>query len=301
MAKSIGCVFITHNAKKHLPHCLPPLLLSPLKPRVLVMNSSSGDGTVELAESLGAETHVIPRVSFNHGTTRELARKLLKTDIVVMMTPDAYLVDEHALEKLVRPLLDDKAAVSYARQIPHHGADFFESFPRDFNYPAHAHIRGIDDLKKYGVYTYFCSNSCAAYSNEALNEIGGFERLLLGEDTVAVAKLLRTGHKIAYAADALVHHSHRYSLAEEFRRSFDTGLARRGYADLLRSPKGDQGRGLDYVRAMNKQLLFKAPQLIPYGFFHVVAKWIGYRIGTLSVHAPRWFKKALSSQDFFWK
>lgn len=126
--KSVGCVFITHTAKKHLPQCLPPILKSPLKPRVLVMNSSSGDGTVELAEQLGAETHVIPRSSFNHGTTRELARKLLGTDIVVMMTPDAYMVDEHALEKLVRPIIEGRAGASYARQIAHHGADFSKHF-----------------------------------------------------------------------------------------------------------------------------------------------------------------------------
>lgn len=300
MPKSIGCIFITHNAKKHLAHCLPPLLKSPLKPRILVVNSSSNDGTVELAESLGAETLVIPRASFNHGSTRELARKHLGTDVVVMMTPDAYLVDEHVLEKLVRPILDGKASAAYARQIPHQGADFFESFPRSFNYPPESHVRGIEDLKKYGVYTYFCSNSCAAYDNKALDQVGGFERLLLGEDTVAVAKLLKKGHKIAYTAEALVHHSHRYSLAEEFRRSFDTGLARKGYESLLASPQSDQGRGMDYVRTMNKQLLKKTPLLIPYGFLHVLSKWLGYRIGTLSTDTPRWFKKALSSQDFFW-
>jgi rhamnosyltransferase len=274
---------------------------SPLKPHILVVNSSSNDGTVELAGELGAETLVIPRASFNHGSTRELARKHLGTDVVVMMTPDAYMVDEKALEKLVAPILEGKASASYARQIAHHGADFFESFPREFNYPAEGHVRSIEDLGRYGVYTYFCSNSCAAYSNKALDEVGGFERLLLGEDTVAVAKLLKKGHKIAYAADALVHHSHRYSLAEEFRRSFDTGLARSGYAGFIDSPGGDSGRGMEYVKAMNKDLLKKAPHKIPYGLCHVLSKWVGYKIGTLSVNAPLWFKRTLSSQDFFWK
>jgi rhamnosyltransferase len=72
---SIGVILITHNAKHHLPHCLPPLLNSSLKPRVLVVNSSSNDGTLELAQEMGAETLAIPRKQFNHGLTRELARK----------------------------------------------------------------------------------------------------------------------------------------------------------------------------------------------------------------------------------
>ena len=44
---SVGVIVVTHNAKKHLAHCLPYLLNSELCPRVLVVNSSSNDGTVE--------------------------------------------------------------------------------------------------------------------------------------------------------------------------------------------------------------------------------------------------------------
>lgn len=230
---SIGVAVITHKAKNHLPLCLPPLLQSSLKPRVLVVNSSSHDGTVETALELGAETLVIPRPDFNHGSTREKARKHLDTDIVVMITPDAYALDTHVLERLVKPIIEGKASISYARQIPHDGADFFESFHREFNYPSESHIRGIEEIGRYGVYTFFCSNSCAAYSNKALDEIGGFHSTLLGEDTVAVAKLLRKGHKIAYTAEAIVKHSHRYTLMQEFKRTFDTGLARAEYGHLL--------------------------------------------------------------------
>lgn len=279
---------------------MEPLLRSPLKPRILVVNSSSSDGTVELARELGAETLVVPRASFNHGATREQARKHLGTEIVVMMTPDAYLVGADALEKLVKPIVSGKASIAYARQIPHKGADFFEAFPRHFNYPPDGHVRGLEDSASYGTYTFFCSNSCAAYDNRALDTIGGFDRLLLGEDTVAVAKLLRRGHKIAYVAESLVHHSHSYSLFEEFRRSFDTGLARRGYSDLIAAPGTDTDRGREYVKAMTQELLKNAPHKLPYAFFNVLSKWLGYRIGTASVHAPQWFKKALSSQDFFW-
>jgi rhamnosyltransferase len=300
MNSSIGCIFITHNAKHHLKHCLEPLLRSPLKPRILVVNSSSSDGTVELARELGVETLVVPRASFNHGATREQARKHLGTEIVVMMTPDAYMVGPDALEKLVEPILSRKASIAYARQIPHKGAEFFETFPRYFNYPPEGHVRGLEDCATYGTYTFFCSNSCAAYDNRALDIIGGFDALLLGEDTVAVAKLLRCGHKIAYVAESLVHHSHSYSLLEEFRRSFDTGLARKGYRDLIAAPGTDTDRGKEYVRAMTQELLKNAPQKLPYAFCNVLSKWLGYRIGTASVNAPCWLKKALSSQDFFW-
>lgn len=297
---TIGVAVITHCAKHHLPHCLPLYLQSPLKPRVLVVNSSSNDGTVETAQDLGAETLVIPRKEFNHGATREKARKHLGTDIVVMITPDAYPADQQILEKLVQPIVQKKASIAYARQLPHDGAPFFEAFPREFNYPQQGHIRSLQDTAIYGVYTFFCSNSCAAYSNAALDEIGGFQHVLLGEDTVAVSKLLRRGHKIAYVAEAQVKHSHSYTLLQEFRRSFDTGLARQEYQHLLECGSSDLKRGKAFVSQMVRDLSKKHPHLLPYAFFQTAFKWFGYRIGRASTKSPRWFKKALSSQDFYW-
>lgn len=297
---SIGVAVITHHAKHHLAFCLPQFLLSSLKPKVLVVNSSSHDGTVELAQKMGADTLVIPRSEFNHGTTREKARQHLQTDILVMITPDAYALDKRVLERLIKPIVKGYASASYARQIPHNGAGFFESFPREFNYPEGSHIRGIEDASSYGVYTVFCSNSCAAYKNSALDEIGGFKPVLLGEDTFAVAALLNKGHKIAYVAEAIVKHSHRYSLVQEFKRSFDTGLARKEHHHIIRQFGTDEKRGKAYFYMMSKRLLQKKPLFIPYAFLQTLCKWLGYRIGRASTRAPIWWKRAFSSQDFYW-
>jgi rhamnosyltransferase len=297
---SIGIAIITHNARNHLQFCLPPLLNSPLKPKILVVNSSSHDGTVELAREMGAETLVIPRKEFNHGHTREKARKLLNVDIVVMMTPDAYPIDQEMIGKLVEPLRQEKASISYARQIPHAGAGFFESFPREFNYPNNSHIRGLEDISKYGVYTIFCSNSCAAYLNHALDEIGGFKPVLLGEDTFAVAELLLKGHKVAYTAEAIVSHSHGYSLKQEFKRSFDTGLIRKQQSELIKLFGKDETRGREFVKQMMGTVLKKQPHMLPYACFQTLAKYVGYRLGTGCVNLPNSIKKLFSSQDFYW-
>lgn len=298
---SLGVAIITHTARHHLPYCLPPLLHSPLKPRVLVVNSSSEDGTVDLAKKMGAETMIIPRSQFNHGSAREIARKYLKTDIVVFMTPDAYPVDPHFLEPLLAPLMQQQASIAYARQIPHQGAGFFEAFPRQFNYPEKSHIRGLEDVKHYGAYTFFCSNTCAAYMNSALDEIGGVPEVLFGEDTLSVAKLLNKGHKIAYVAESVVRHSHDYSLLQEFKRHFDIGLVRKEYQQLLCIQGADASRGRQYLQSMMRWVAVQHPSWLPYAFMHIFSKWCGYRLGRLSLHAPNWFKQLFSSQDFYWK
>jgi len=298
---TIGIAVLTYYSKKHLVNCLPPFLQSPLKPKVMVIDSSSKDGTVEEAKAMGIETIVIPQTLFNHGLTREMARKHLGTDIVVLITPDAYAVDTSVLEKLVKPIVEKKASAAYARQLPHDGAGFFESFPREFNYPKDGHIRSIEDVNKYGVYTFFCSDSCAAYLNSALDEIGGFKEVLLGEDTVAAAELLRKGHKIAYAAEAQVKHSHRYTLKDEFQRYFDTGIARSQYRHLISCGGKDSKRGNQFLKQMTKTLVRKRPDLLPYALLQTMVKWCGYQVGRMSVNAPVWWKRKLSGQPYYWK
>lgn len=303
--QSIGVVIPTFRAAKHLPHCLPKLIESPLKPRVLVIDSSSDDETVTIAQKLGAEVLIIPQSQFNHGSTRELGRLYLGNtiDVAVMITQDAY-PELNTLENLVSPILEGRASVSYARQLPHHQAGHLEAFPRLFNYPEKSHIRGIEDIKQYGIYTFFCSNSCAAYSNTALNEISGFQNVLLGEDTIALTTLLERGHKVAYVAEAIVRHSHHYNLWQEFQRHFDTGLVRNGFSALdLRKQRvncSDEKRGLEYVKALTQYLIEKEPKLLPYAYLHVLAKWLGYNAGKMSQKAPQWLKKRLSSQSYYW-
>lgn len=298
---SIGVIIPTWKGVYHLPHCLPPLLQSPLKPRILVIDSSSNDGTLELAKSLQVETLVIPQSTFNHGSTREMARKHLNTDIVVMITQDAYAVSPQMLDLLVQPILSQKASLSYGRQIPHLNAGFLASFAREFNYPPNSHIRGLEDIEKFGVYTFFCSNSCAAYRNQALDEVGGFPAVLFGEDTVVAAKLIYNGHRIAYVAEAEVRHSHDYSLKEEFARHFDIGLSRASINHLLALGGKDSARGKAYTRALFKQLLQSNKRLIPYACAQTLSKWIGYKLGNKCLHAPLWLKRALSSQKGYWK
>lgn len=301
MIKTIGVVVLTLNAEKHLARCLNPILQSPLHPRVLVVDSSSTDGTITLAKQLGVEVQVISRKNFNHGKTREWARKQLMTDIVVMLTQDAHATNPEMLEILTRPLVEGKASLAYARQIPHEEAGFFESFPRDFNYPSVSEIRSFADIKSYGSHTFFCSDSCAAYLNSALDEVQGFRHVLLGEDTLAAAELLKKGHKIAYVAEAQVKHSHNYTLKQEFCRYFDTGLMRRTHENLLKCQEGDQKRGGDFARSMIKRLVQENPLLIPYACLHLLTKWLGYQLGKKSHRAPCWWKRTFSSQKYYWE
>jgi rhamnosyltransferase len=279
---TVGVVMVTYCAAGQLTASLKPLFSSPLDLSVLVIDSSSPDGTAEMARQLGADVHVIPKSQFNHGATREMARKLLDCDIVVMMTQDAYPVDHDLLSKLIAPLIAGEASIAYARQLPRPAAGILEAFARSFNYPAVSELRSLADVERYGAYTYFCSNSCAAYLSSALDEIGGFDTVVMGEDTIAVAKLLHRGHRIAYVAEARVYHSHDYSLRQEFARLFDAGAVRWQYRHLLVAGEGDRQRGWKYLNCLMRRVWQERRHLIPYAIAHIAAKWLGYKCGQLT-------------------
>ena len=297
---TIGVIMPTLNADNHLDKSLVPILDSHVPSQVLVVDSSSSDRTADKARALRAIVKAIPRHEFTHGATREMARKIMNTDIVVFLTQDAYPQGEHFLEKLVAPILSGAAAVAYARQIPHASAKILEAFPREFNYGDSPQLRGIEDVKQYGVYTFFCSNTCAAYRNQALDRIGGFKPVLTNEDYFAVAELLMKGYKVAYVPDAVVKHSHRYTLVEEFRRYFDTGYVRAERPWVQELVGSAEKRGIGYFRALINKLAREAPHMIPYAFLQTLTKWLGYRICFYGHRLPRGIKRALSAHKYYW-
>jgi rhamnosyltransferase len=217
-----------------------------------------------------------------------------------MMTPDAYAQDKMMLERLVEPIFIGKASVAYARQIPRSYASPLEAFPRYFNYPTESHIRSIHDRHQWGAYMTFCSNSCAAYCTRALDAIGGFQSVLTAEDAFAVARLLRAGHSIAYVAEAVVEHSHNYTLLQELRRHFDTGYVRKQHKQLMDFGVRDEQRGGRYAVDLGRYLLRHRPYKLPYALANTLAKYVGYSLGRLGTRLPTQIVRLLSAQDYYW-
>jgi rhamnosyltransferase len=131
--------------------------------------------------------------------------------------------------------------------------------------------------------------------------VGGFRETLTAEDVVAAAKLIRAGYGVAYQANALVKHSHRYSLLEEFRRYFDTGYFRALNRELILSAGGDEKQGMAYTKSMLWRLWSDMPGKIPYALMVTAVKLLGYRIGYHGRKFPVWVKRLLSSQPYYWK
>jgi rhamnosyltransferase len=192
-------------------------------------------------------------------------------------------------------------ACVYGKQLPHTDATPVAAHARLFNYPAASRVVSLVDKERLGIKTCFMSNSFAAYRVADLQAVGGFPSdVILGEDMSVAARLLMTGKSVAYVADACAYHSHNYSVMQEFRRYFDTGVFHARSPWLLAEFGSAGGEGLRFVRSELAYLWRHAPGWIPSALVRTAAKLIGYRLGRLESRWPLWFKRWCSMHKGYW-
>ena len=194
----------------------------------IIIDSQSGDDTVETASAAGAKVFAIPASQFNHGATRDYAISRASSNLVVLMVQDAIPNDAHTIEKLVEALDEDNVAGVYARQIPQPGADIITA--RNIN----THLTGrmerdvhllkdnaaydaMSPMDKY-IFSNF-DNVCSALRKDVWTQ-ERFGHVNFGEDIDWAERVLKRGHKIVYEPAAAVIHSHDRTMSYEYKRAY---------------------------------------------------------------------------------
>jgi len=298
----VSVIIPTYNAEPYLAKLLENLKQQTLSFELIIIDSSSTDDTVNLAKAYTNQIVIIPKSEFDHGGTRTKAAQMSEGEIIIFLTQDALPYDTYALEKMVACFENPSIVAAYGRQVSYPTTNLFGKHLRAFNYPPHSHIRTIDDKQIYGFKTAFLSDSFAAYRKSALKNINWFkEGLIIGEDAHAAAQLLIAGGSIGYVADAKVYHSHSYSLLQEFKRYFDTGVFHEQEKWLLDTFGKAEGEGGKYIKSELSYLLeHKALLRIPEFFVRNGLKYLGYKLGQQHTLLPKNIAKNLSLHPSWW-
>ena len=303
-AKSrIALIIPTRNAARHWQELCAGIRKQNLKPdQIVVVDSSSTDGTAVLAREAGFTVVEIDTQDFNHGGTRQFAAEQVpEADILLYLTQDAVPICSDAFRRLVAVFDDPEIGAAYGRQLPRPRATSIEAHARLFNYPAQSAIRSWESRHTLGFKSIFFSNSFGAYRRDALRSVGGFASdVIFGEDTLVVARLHRIGWKTAYVAGAVVEHSHSYTIAEEFRRYFDIGVLHARERWLIDQFGTASGEGRRFVLSELRYLAKNDPWRIPSALIRTLIKYAGYKIGrSESQIAPR-IKSRLGMNREYW-
>lgn len=243
----------------------------------------------------------ISKREFDHGRTRHTAMKRADGEFVLLMTQDAVPADDKLIEYLLSAFEDEAVAVAYARQLPSKDSGVIESYTRAFNYPEESMVKSAEDIERLGVKTYFCSNVCAMYRKSAYEELGGFVRhTIFNEDMIFAAEAIKSGHKIAYKAEARVIHSHNYTNMEQLKRNFDMGVSQADHPEIFAGvSSGKEGKKLvkqtaEYLRKSgNRRLIISL-------YLQSGCKLAGYLLGKNYKKLPKKLVGHLTSNKAFW-
>lgn len=270
--------------------------------RILLIDSGSEPGAwCDEADRLHAEIITIETKNFDHGATRQMGIAYTSNaDIHVFLTQDAIPADAESISRLVKAFVDPRVGVAYGRQLPREGASIFAKHARSFNYPAVSRKVTYADRVRWGMKTVFCSNSFAAYRRTAMEETGGFPKhTILSEDMYTTARMLMAGWSSAYVADAVVYHSHDYTIWQEMRRYFDIGVFHSREAWIRKEFGQAEGEGKRFIKDEAGTLLHQAPWLLPSMIMRDSAKFLGYRLGLAEHILPMFVKTRIAMNKRF--
>jgi rhamnosyltransferase len=302
----ISIVIPVRNEAQNLGRCLDGIRSQAIAEEVeiVVVDSGSTDGSVEIARSWGARVHEIPPHEFNHGGSRNLGASLSRGELLAFITGDAYPVDDRWLERLTRSLREEPdVAGVYGAQLPHAGARPPECYFLNFLYgtsPRRQHARGHEELS---MDTTLFSNVNAAMHRHIWERFPFAGDIVMSEDQEWSRRVLLAGYTIAYEPDAAVRHSHNYTLVGAFRRFFDSGASsERAY--MTRDKHSARVLRASAIRYARGELawLWRTGQArwIPYATLYESAKMLGLLLGTKHHRLPLRVKRQMSGLPGHW-
>ena len=197
---------------------------------LLVCDSGSTDGSLDTARRHGATVIEISPHTFNHGTTRNLLARAAHGTHIAFLTQDSTPAGPDWLVTLLGAFdLANDVAMAFGPYIPRPGASpmvvreltaWFDSFSPD---GAPRIDRGDDREPAIGPAGFFTdANGMIA---KAAWERVPFRAIAYAEDHALAHDMLRAGYAKVYEPGAGVIHSHEYTLAGWFKRSYDEARA----------------------------------------------------------------------------
>lgn len=270
--------------------------------RIYILHTDMGTFPREL-ETLSEKIHIthIRPEQFDHGGTRHQGAMMSHAEFLICMTQDALPVNEKLVENLMAAFEDERVGAAYARQLPASDCGAIERFTRNFNYPAESRVKSEEDLEELGIKTYFCSNTCAAYRKSVYISLGGFEtKVIFNEDMIMAGRIIQSGYKIAYAADAQVIHSHHDGCLKLFKRNFDMAVSQTEHPEIFEGVPSEK-EGIQLVKQTFGYLLkSKKPWLVVRLFLQSGFKYLGYRMGLNYHRLPKWAVMRCTMNPGYW-
>jgi L-ascorbate metabolism protein UlaG (beta-lactamase superfamily)/glycosyltransferase involved in cell wall biosynthesis len=198
----ISVIIRTLNEATHLAALLESISTQHTDDRtyeVVLVDSGSTDGTLEIAERYGCRIHHIAREKFSFGRALNIGCAAAAGDVLVMISGHCVPETDTWLRELCQPVLDGAVDYTYGRQLG--GVDSHFSERRIF-------AKYFPNQSRVPQEGFFCNNANSALLKSAWDSDRFDEELTGLEDMELAQRLVRKGGKIGYVAEASVFHLH---------------------------------------------------------------------------------------------
>lgn len=193
-------VIRTYNEVRYLPQLMRAIKAQQgIGHEVILVDSGSTDGTLEVAKANDARVEFISREEFSFGRSLNRGCDSAHGDVLVFISGHCVPMHERWLANLCAPILDGRVAYAYGKQRGGEGTKYSEDQLFRKYFP------DIDKVPQEG---FFVNNANAALSRDVWKSHRFDEDVTGLEDMELAKRLLAAGHRTGYVADAPVHHYH---------------------------------------------------------------------------------------------
>ena len=246
---------------------------------VTLSHTEEDDVIRDIVKRYNITAFELEKEQFSHSLTREKAmREYCVSSIVVMISQDIKLTNEEVFYNLVKDIASKETVYNYARQICTNKS--IEKYIRAKNYPEESYYVTKDDVEKMKFMAYFASDACSAYDREVFIKENGYHGydIMMSEDALYSKIILDAGYKKKYCGDAVVEHSHKYTLKQLYKRYYDTGVFQ-SQVTFFKDVKME-GAGMSLAMYVLKQALkhFDIPVLFRW-MPDMAARYLGLKKG----------------------
>jgi rhamnosyltransferase len=210
MKAGAAVVIRCRDEERWLGQVLDAVLGQTIPVEVVVVDSGSRDGSVEIARSKRVRVEQIPPESFTFGHALNLGFGWTEAPLVVALSAHALPVNEHWLERLTAPFDDPQVAAAYGRQLPHADLDPFRRHQVLQYWGAEPRVDTVGEVR--------FSNANGAVRRTAWEECPWDEDLAASEDRIWGETIAARGGRIVYVPAAAVYHSHLERARAVYRR-----------------------------------------------------------------------------------
>jgi len=219
-------VIPTKNGAKDIGDCLDAVYSQKATGRfeVLMIDSGSTDGTLEIVRRYPVRLEQIPAETFHHARTRNYAATLTSGRFLVFLSQDAIPACDTWLAAFLSNFSDASVGAVYGRQLPKAASGLERRAAFATLYDDARIVKMPMDGVGLGYRYYHFSNANSAIRKTAWHATRFPEELKVFEDVGIAKRILDSGWSIVYEPGAAVYHSHDFPLVTLFQRYFDVGV-----------------------------------------------------------------------------